>query len=68
MFNGIVDSTAQYIHGGVGVADSHGVYVDGLRCAQILIGAYDMKSGTPVAGVMNQPFSVYDKITYRYMC
>ena len=53
----VLDSTAQYIHGHDSVQAEGGVYKEGLQCVVVLIGAYSMKTGLPVAGVMNQPFA-----------
>lgn len=57
------DSTAQYINGYESVQSEGGVYKEGLQCVVVLIGAYYLKSGLPVAGVMNQPFSTQNNET-----
>ena len=59
----ILDSTAQYIHGYGSVQAEGGVYKEGLQCVVVLIGAYSLKTGLPVAGVINQPFSWQDEGT-----
>ncbi|CAD5117736.1 DgyrCDS6482 [Dimorphilus gyrociliatus] len=53
-----IDATEQYINGQIGVrhALDNGIEERGLPCCVVLIGAYDMKTGCPVAGVCNQPF------------
>jgi len=52
-----IDSTAQYIQGGNDLDPSlTGIHNEGLRCVVVLIGAYDLLTGLPVAGVVNQPF------------
>lgn len=55
----ISDSTAEYIAGdspeGPPV-DSEVMVKSGLHCVTVLIGAYDRCSGTPIMGVINQPF------------
>ncbi|CAB3386120.1 Hypothetical predicted protein [Cloeon dipterum] len=51
-----IDSTAEYIQGTECSPDSHDIYVCGLRCVTVLIGAYNRKSGEPMIGVVNQPF------------
>ena len=53
----VLDSTAPYIHGYDSIQAEGGVYKEGLQCVVVLIGAYSMKTGLPVAGVMNQPFA-----------
>ncbi|KAF5302493.1 hypothetical protein FQR65_LT08583 [Abscondita terminalis] len=50
-----IDSTAEYINAQETI-DEHGIYVSGLRCVTVLIGVYDKPSGTPIIGVINQPF------------
>lgn len=52
-----VDSTAEYISGGAMESDISGVYMSGLPCVTVLIGAFHRTSGQPVLGVVNQPFS-----------
>ena len=59
----VLDSTAQYIHGYDSVQAEGGVYKEGLQCVVVLIGAYSMKTGLPVAGVMNQPFTSQNERT-----
>ncbi|XP_072160857.1 inositol polyphosphate 1-phosphatase, partial [Bemisia tabaci] len=48
-----IDSTAEYISGGWSESLPHS---SGLACVTILIGIFDRESGTPIAGVINQPF------------
>ena len=55
------DSTAQYIHGYDSVQAEGSVYKEGLQCVVVLIGAYSLKTGLPVAGVVNQPFASKDE-------
>uniref|UniRef100_A0A1B6MLS7 Inositol polyphosphate 1-phosphatase n=1 Tax=Graphocephala atropunctata TaxID=36148 RepID=A0A1B6MLS7_9HEMI len=52
-----IDSTAEYIAGGSVESEVAGVYCSGLPCVTVLIGAFDRLSGSPVLGVVNQPFS-----------
>lgn len=40
-----------------------GVYREGLQCVVVLIGVYALRTGRPVAGVMNQPFSSHSDDT-----
>ncbi|XP_074658981.1 inositol polyphosphate 1-phosphatase-like [Tubulanus polymorphus] len=56
-----IDSTAQYIHGTNTKPNAHGIHVDGLQCATILIGVFDRISGLPIIGVINQPFQHLDE-------
>lgn len=53
-----IDCTSQYVKG---VEDSgpvgNGIYEAGLQCVTVLIGAYCLKTGRPILGVVNQPFS-----------
>ncbi|XP_059490742.1 inositol polyphosphate 1-phosphatase [Neocloeon triangulifer] len=51
-----IDSTAEYIQGAECSPNSHGIFTSGLRCATVLIGAYNRKTGEPMIGVVNQPF------------
>lgn len=53
------DSTSEYINAIESLSDE-GIYVSGLRCANVLIGAYDKATGVPVVGVINQPFSLLE--------
>lgn len=56
----MTDSTAQYISNSPG-EDVNGIVVSGLPCATVLIGIFHRGTGVPVAGVINQPFSVHTK-------
>lgn len=51
----ILDSTAQYIQGDVGIV-TDGLVSEGLQCVVVLIGVYNKTSGLPIIGVTNQPF------------
>ena len=44
-----------------------GIHSEGLQCVTVLIGAYDIASGHPVIGVINQPFATQDLISQRYV-
>lgn len=61
-----IDSTHEYIQGCADVEPSHGVYPRGLACVTILIGVYDLQSGLPLMGVINQPFVTLDPVTHRW--
>ncbi|KAG8177506.1 hypothetical protein JTE90_012570 [Oedothorax gibbosus] len=56
-----IDSTAEYIHGENPDSDEHNFQPNGLNCVCVLIGAYELESGKPVIGVVNQPFFHKDK-------
>jgi Inositol monophosphatase family len=60
------DATYQYIEGGDGTVSDIGVVSDGLRCVTVLIGAYDLQTGRPIIGCVNQPFSTQDPVSRRY--
>lgn len=59
------DSTYQYIKGSADVVPTHGVFPTGLQCVTILIGVYDVQTGEPLMGVINQPFVSQDLRTLR---
>lgn len=53
-----IDATAEYIGKGVTKATRFSfIPSTGLQCVTILIGVYDLDTGVPVMGVVNQPFS-----------
>ncbi|XP_036175453.1 inositol polyphosphate 1-phosphatase isoform X3 [Myotis myotis] len=60
-----IDSTHQYIQGSADVEPSHGIFPRGLPCVTILIGVYDLRTGLPLMGVINQPFVSQDPDTLR---
>ncbi|XP_023665849.1 inositol polyphosphate 1-phosphatase isoform X3 [Paramormyrops kingsleyae] len=61
-----IDSTFQYIKGVEDSVPTGGVYSQGLQCVTVLIGVYNRHSGTPVMGVINQPFASLDDATQRW--
>lgn len=61
----ILDSTYQYIKGISDALPVAGLYSQGLQCVTVLIGVYDLQTGLPVMGVMNQPFVNLDPMTNR---
>ncbi|XP_071962005.1 inositol polyphosphate 1-phosphatase-like [Antedon mediterranea] len=61
-----IDSTAEYIRGTNEQPSSTGIHQNGLQCAVILIGAFLRKTGEPIFGVINQPFSELDKTSNRW--
>nr|XP_004660269.1 inositol polyphosphate 1-phosphatase [Jaculus jaculus]XP_045003676.1 inositol polyphosphate 1-phosphatase [Jaculus jaculus] len=61
-----IDSTYQYIKGSADVKPNQGVFPSGLQCVTILIGVYDIQTGMPLMGVINQPFVTQDLNTLRW--
>ncbi|KAM4836124.1 inositol polyphosphate 1-phosphatase [Thomomys bottae] len=55
-----IDSTYQYIKGAADIKSNQGIFPSGLQCVTILIGAYDIRTGMPLMGVINQPFVSQD--------
>jgi len=51
-----IDGTSHYIKG-TEQLDENGYPLKGLQVAKVLIGAYDLKTGQPVAGIVGSPFS-----------
>lgn len=61
-----IDGTAEYIKGVHKPSRFANIPASGLQCVTILIGVYDLESGIPLAGVINQPFSAAaEDDTYR---
>ncbi|XP_046396460.1 inositol polyphosphate 1-phosphatase [Ischnura elegans] len=63
-----IDSTAEYISGGCVQASEcssspSSIHQSGLPCVTVLIGAFHRKTGVPVVGVVNRPFSSEDSST-----
>ncbi|EHB08421.1 Inositol polyphosphate 1-phosphatase [Heterocephalus glaber] len=61
-----IDSTYQYIKGSADVKANQGIFPCGLQCVTILIGVYDIQTGMPLMGVINQPFVSQDLNTLRW--
>ncbi|KAK7832188.1 hypothetical protein U0070_015335 [Myodes glareolus] len=61
-----IDSTYQYIKGSANVKSNQGVFPSGLQCVTILIGVYDIQTGVPLMGVINQPFVSQNLTTLRW--
>ncbi|XP_003478827.1 inositol polyphosphate 1-phosphatase isoform X1 [Cavia porcellus] len=61
-----IDSTYQYIKGSADVKANQGIFPCGLQCVTILIGVYDLQTGVPLMGVINQPFVSQDLNTLRW--
>lgn len=61
-----IDSTYQYIKGSANVKSNQGVFPSGLQCVTILIGVYDIQTGIPLMGVINQPFVSQNLTTLRW--
>uniref|UniRef100_A0A2K5X7T4 Inositol polyphosphate-1-phosphatase n=1 Tax=Macaca fascicularis TaxID=9541 RepID=A0A2K5X7T4_MACFA len=63
---GSTDSTYQYIKGSADIKSNQGIFPCGLQCVTILIGVYDIQTGVPLMGVINQPFVSRDPNTLRW--
>ncbi|MCL4122769.1 UNVERIFIED_CONTAM: hypothetical protein GTU68_041522 [Idotea baltica] len=62
-----IDSTSEYIRGNIGALEpSSQIHHNGLPCVTVLVGVFDRFSGSPIAGVINQPFGNRDMATSRY--
>lgn len=61
-----IDSTYQYIKGSTDIKSNQGIFPSGLQCVTILIGVYDIQTGVPLMGVINQPFVTQDPKTLRW--
>jgi len=61
------DSTAEYISALDGTVSATGIHSRGLRCVTVLIGAYDLVTGRPLFGCINQPFVHFDPQTNKYI-
>ncbi|TKC50691.1 hypothetical protein EI555_001032 [Monodon monoceros] len=61
-----IDSTYQYIKGSADIKSNQGIFPSGLQCVTILIGVYDIQTGVPLMGVINQPFVSQDLNTLRF--
>ncbi|XP_054555917.1 inositol polyphosphate 1-phosphatase isoform X2 [Talpa occidentalis] len=65
-FTNDLDSTYQYIKGSADIKANQGIFPSGLQCVTILIGVYDLQTGVPLMGVINQPFVSQDPKTLRW--
>ncbi|XP_029460767.1 inositol polyphosphate 1-phosphatase [Rhinatrema bivittatum] len=61
-----IDSTHQYIKGCADSVPIHGIYSHGLQCVTVLIGVFELSTGIPVMGVINQPFASHDPKSSRW--
>lgn len=52
-----IDGTSEFIKGKSDSEPEEGIYPSGLQCALVLIGVFDIHTGEPVMGVINQPFT-----------
>ena len=64
---GLTDSTAEYINASDGTVSETGIHSRGLRCVTVLIGAYDLDTGRPLFGCVNQPFVHFDPQSNKYI-
>nr|CAD7425026.1 unnamed protein product [Timema monikensis] len=63
-----IDSTAEYISGEEIKSPVADIFQSGLRCVTVLIGVFDRNTGTPVIGVINQPFYRQDANMWHGRC
>ena len=58
-----LDATNEYIKGTLDdyekEEDEERIWTTGLRCVTVLIGVFELETGTPIIGVINQPFWKY---------
>lgn len=52
-----IDATAEYIQGKDKTTRNPHIKANGLECVTVLLGVYETESGSPIAGVINQPFA-----------
>lgn len=66
--NSFTDATNEYIRG-VTITNYPNIPASGLGCVTVLIGAYDIESGKPIIGVINQPFHAQNEDgRYAFVC
>lgn len=51
-----IDGTAEYINANNVATKIPNIQMSGLKCATVLVGAYNKQSTKPILGVINQPF------------
>lgn len=51
-----IDATAEYIQGKEKGTRVPNIMANGLQCVTVLLGVYEMETGGPIIGVINQPF------------
>jgi len=64
----MLDSTAEYINALDGTVSVTGIHSNGLRCVTVLVGVYDLATGRPLFGCVNQPFVHFDAQSNKYVC
>lgn len=52
-----IDGTNQYIKGGIEAPNAFGIFPRGLQVPCVLLGAFDLSTGEPLLGIVNQPFA-----------
>uniref|UniRef100_A0A182PX64 inositol-1,4-bisphosphate 1-phosphatase n=1 Tax=Anopheles epiroticus TaxID=199890 RepID=A0A182PX64_9DIPT len=62
-----IDGTAEYIKGEEKYTKYPNIVSSGLKCCTVLIGVYEKCQGTPIIGVINQPFAekISDQEVYQ---
>lgn len=61
-----IDGTQEYISGFEVQSENPHIMKSGLKCATVLIGVFDIKSGEPLIGVINQPYADGEKSEIFY--
>lgn len=56
-----LDATAEYIKGEEKLTVFPNIPSSGLKCVTVLIGVYQLSTGVPIIGVINQPFAANDE-------
>ncbi|XP_055615774.1 inositol polyphosphate 1-phosphatase [Toxorhynchites rutilus septentrionalis] len=52
-----IDATAEYIRAQERATKHPNIAASGLKCVTVLIGVYETVSGSPIIGIVNQPFA-----------
>lgn len=58
-----IDATAEYIQGKEKTTRNPHIKANGLDCVTVLLGVYEIESGLPIVGVINQPFKAKEATT-----
>lgn len=66
-FEHLADSTAEYITG-KDIVERNNIHLNGLKCVTVLIGVYDLTTGQPIMGIINQPFDEVKEDSWTGCC
>ena len=55
-----IDATAEYIQGKDKATRNPNIKANGLECVTVLLGVYELETGAPIIGVINQPFKAVE--------